>query len=292
MKNLKYVAYALLLSIIIYSCGSDDTNDITPFDHKAQALKDSDTLVAFFKNHYFNTNTKKIESLAANATPLSEDTNLDTIKVNLNDIDYNLYYYKFQEGTTVNPKFVDSVLVKYDLRGISNSKTITDSYQVNTGWFDLLGTIPAWKEAIVKFKGGEKNTLPNGPLSYHNTGQGVLFIPSGLAYKDAGRANIPSNAILLYYIDLWDSKHIDHDGDSILTIHEMDSTKVGDEALNIDTDGDGVKNFADNDDDNDFIPTRYEDKNKNGDPTDDKSDANKPDVPDYLNRDIRLDNRD
>ena len=54
-----------------------------------------------------------------------------------------------------------------------------------------------------------------------------------------------------------------------------------------DTDGDGLPNFTDPDDDGDLVPTKDEDANGDGNPGNDFSDPNKPTIPDYLNPDIR-----
>jgi hypothetical protein len=50
-----------------------------------------------------------------------------------------------------------------------------------------------------------------------------------------------------------------------------------------DTDGDGIPNYLDPDDDNDGIPTNFEDSNGDGDPTNDDSDSDG--IPDYLDFD-------
>ena len=68
----------------------------------------------------------------------------------------------------------------------------------------------------------------------------------------------------------------DDDGDSIPTIIEVG----GDPNNPVDTDGDGTPDYLDPDDDGDGIPTIYEDRNGNGDPTDD--DTNGDGIPDYL----------
>mgnify|MGYP003637660001 CR=1 FL=1 len=48
--------------------------------------------------------------------------------------------------------------------------------------------------------------------------------------------------------------------------------------------------YKDADDDNDGVPTKREDANKDGDPRNDFSDPSNPTIPDYLNPNIKVKN--
>ncbi|CAM1367229.1 Peptidyl-prolyl cis-trans isomerase [Tenacibaculum litopenaei] len=287
MIKTKHFLFALLGAVLLTSCGSNET---TPFDHAAQALIDNDTLVKFFKNNYYNPTTKLVEPLKAGETALADDAKLITKEVTENDIKYKLYYYQVEVGTDPKakgfPTVMDSVLTKYDGRIISNSKTVANSFEKNTAWLTLANVIPGWTHAFVHFKGGQNTTVTNGPLSYTGEGDGIIFIPSGLAYRNVGSGSVPANGILLFYIKLWDIvPNTDHDRDNVPSIFE-DPDGDGN-PKNDNTDGDSFPNYLDTDDDGDRVLTKDEDKNKDGDPRNDFNDPNNPTLPDYLNRNAR-----
>lgn len=74
----------------------------------------------------------------------------------------------------------------------------------------------------------------------------------------------------------------DDDGDNVPTVVELGSSFLeGIDENPLDTDGDGIFDYLDDDDDGDGILTRYEDANGDLDPTNDITDANIG--PDYLN---------
>lgn len=79
----------------------------------------------------------------------------------------------------------------------------------------------------------------------------------------------------------------DDDGDMILTSAEYVFANNGrnENALR-DTDGDGIPDYLDNDDDGDGVLTIDEDYNHNGDPNDD--DVNNNGIPDYLDQAVAL----
>ena len=73
----------------------------------------------------------------------------------------------------------------------------------------------------------------------------------------------------------------DDDGDNVITVIELGIDYLNGEAENPkDTDGDGIYDYLDIDDDNDGVITRYEDANGDLDPTNDETQEG---IPDYLN---------
>jgi len=79
----------------------------------------------------------------------------------------------------------------------------------------------------------------------------------------------------------------DDDGDNVPTIIELGSDYInGTSETPKDTDGDEIFDYLDDDDDNDGVLTRYEDLNKDLDPTNDISDSTIG--PDYLNPEIAV----
>lgn len=79
----------------------------------------------------------------------------------------------------------------------------------------------------------------------------------------------------------------DDDGDMVLTSAEYVFADNGRNANTLrDTDGDGIPDYLDNDDDGDGVLTINEDYNQNGDPSDD--DINNNGIPDYLDQAVAL----
>jgi hypothetical protein len=80
----------------------------------------------------------------------------------------------------------------------------------------------------------------------------------------------------------------DDDGDSVLTIDETTGIGAGvaPSYIYIDTDGDTIENYLDNDDDGDGTLTINEDYNNNGTPLDD--DTNSNGIPDFLDDEVFL----
>ena len=116
---------------------------------------------------------------------------------------------------------MDSVFVNYNGQRIINSDSISNSFETNTNiWFTLDGVIKGWTHGFTNFKGGD-NITSNGPITYENSGKGVLFIPSGLAYANFGSTTILPNECLVFHIELHDFvKDTDHDNDGVASIFE------------------------------------------------------------------------
>jgi hypothetical protein len=94
-----------------------------------------------------------------------------------------------------------------------------------------------------------------------------MFVPSGLAYYRSGSGSIPSYSPLIFSVKLYKIQRVDNDADGILSFQEdLDqdgylytlSTGV---ANPDDTDGDGIPDYLDKDDDGDQFLTSYEIKN-------------------------------
>ncbi len=114
-------------------------------------------------------------------------------------------------------------------------------------------------------------------------------MPSGLAYPSSNSQNWSNTLVdtnIMFYIDLLTIvENTDHDSDNVPSIKE-DADNDGN-VNNDDTDSDGIPNYFDTDDDGDGVLTKNEDKNGDGDPTNDFNDPSNPTLPDYLNPDIK-----
>ena len=291
MNKLKNIFALCILSVFAYACGNSDTTPIEVFDNEAQALIDKDSLSIFFTKHYYDTAVDSVKTLVAGATPLSEDANLKTMNVTENEIEYELYYYIAEPehvGTPTidkgSPTSLDSVFVKYEGFRINGTDSITPRFEIREIpiWFTLNSVIRGWSYGFTNFKNGD-NITDNGPITYQNEGNGILFIPSGLAYGNSGTSgSIRSNENLIFYIRLFDFvKDTDHDNDGVPSWLE-DPDGDGD-PRNDDTNGDFFVNYLDGDDDGDGVATIDEDANGDGNPANDFSDPDNPTLADYLN---------
>ena len=214
-------------------------------------------------------------------------------EVKLHDITYKLYYLVLREGTGTSPSNVDEIYTTYRGEYLTTTKVDAVTTQTTTKfeeWIyepqkaNLFGYIRGWKEIFPQFKTGNNTSNLDGTVSHKDFGAGVMFIPSGLAYYAAGKGVIPGYSPLIYSFKLLATQRLDHEfkivdqvviaiPDGIMSFQEdLDGdgymwTKaelpVG--AINPDdSDGDGIPNFLDVDDDGDGITTKKEITDANG----------------------------
>ncbi|NVK53446.1 MAG: peptidylprolyl isomerase [Flavobacteriaceae bacterium] len=290
MTKIKHILFVLIVAILVYACKSDDPL-ADNFDHAAQAVKDNDTLVSFFKKHYYDATIDSIKPLVTGKTALIDDPNLSSKTVTENEIAYKMYYYIVRQGIPSpakgNPTRLDSVLTKYQGSQIHRTDQLgVFETRKSPLWFTLDATIKGWGYGFMHFKGG-KNVTNNGPITYENTGKGYIFFPSGLGYRNAGNGgNVLANRCLMFRIELLDIvEDTDHDNDGLASYLEIEDGSKESDPLKVNTDGDRFPNYRDTDDDNDGKLTKDEDKNGDGDPRNDDTDGDG--VPDYLDPDTK-----
>jgi len=274
--KLKYIII-LLITISIFSCKEDEEEE--KHDPVAQAILDDAELVEFLQTHYLNADNE-LELITDGETPLY--TEVETDDVLYNDIDYKMYRYMGNEGVGISPSSSDSIQSLYkgyllSLRKFDENLTYTTS----RSWFHLPDLILGWRFGFPHYKSGEKVTYPDESFGYENTGQGIIFIPSGLAYGPVGSFTIPPNAPIYFTIDLGTVVIADADNDWVINSDEdLDHDQI---VQNDDTDGDFIPNYLDFDDDGDGVLTKDEDANGDGDPRNDDTNGNG--IPDYLDKD-------
>jgi len=284
MKS-KILLSVLLLFFVIFSCKSDDDED--SFDHEGQAIIDDGVLREFLSTHFYTPSIDD-ESFGVIDTILNgEAPMLDIVTTQnetFNDVDYKLYVLKETPvGVGISPSRIDSVFVQYRGITIDDNKNQFDE-RVNFTWLTLTNTITGWSRGFVNYNAGINTSIPDQPLTFEETGKGILFIPSGLAYRNIGTQGIGANVPIYFHINLGQVEEIDHDRDGIASRYE-DIDGDGD-VLNDDTDNDGAANFSDPDDDNDGILTIDENPDPNGDGNpDDALDSDGDNIPDYLDAD-------
>jgi len=278
MKYRHFFVLILFVSLLNSCSGTDDP---IPFDHSIQAVIDENLLVDYLNTHYL-TADKEIATIQNNETPLMDQVIAQN--VNYAAVNYKLYRYVEREGITENPTRYDSILVKY--RGFLLDSTMFDSQQSfsngSRSWIALTNVIEGWKLGFQNFKGGINTTTVNQPISFSDTGKGILFIPSGLAYRNIVKGNIPMNSPLIFHIELAQVV-VDTDSDNDGIPNKFEDLNFDGDPNNDDTDGDRAANYLDPNDDNDDKLTKDEDTNNDGDPFNDDSDGDG--IPNFLDSD-------
>jgi FKBP-type peptidyl-prolyl cis-trans isomerase FkpA len=276
MKTLVKLVLVIVFTSSIFSCQESDNVSAPPARPYAEVYpEDTLKIREFMETHYitvdadYNTTFTQIPA-GGTQTPIANMTELDTILRKFHDITYKIYYLKLREGTGESPTRVDSSFVAY--KGNTFTKTTTnnvDTYTQNVFdqsdspvWFALEDVIKGWGEVIPKFKTGIHTVNTDGTVSFQNYGAGVMFLPSGLGYYNSATGNIGSYSPLIFSFKLYNQRYRDHDRDKILSKFEyreketsglIDFNKVA-----LDTDGDGLPNYLDVDDDADGVLTKVE----------------------------------
>ncbi len=285
--------------VFTVSCKKDDKVDppIPPRDRGVEAERAEKVIDTFLRTHYYNYTefetpppnfdyVIKFDTIPqgnTELTPLIDQ--VDTIKVTDRvdtSVTYNLYYLKVNEGAGDSPHFADGVTANYDGRLLNLE--LFDSSVIPAN-IDLTETITGFAEAFLRFKGaGTIISNPDGTLSFEDYGIGAVFIPSGLGYYQypPGNTGLDPYDQLIFSFQLFDSQVLDHDNDSVPSY--MEDPNGNKNLLDDDTDGDGIVNYQDTDDDNDGRPTKFEViVEEDGSVTFPDSDGDG--TPDYLDKD-------
>ena len=96
-----------------------------------------------------------------------------------------LYYVINNAGTGAQAKTTDNVTVAY--KGYFTNGSVFDESDAAGISFGLQQVIKGWTEGIALFKEG---------------GNGVLLIPSSLAYGNNGQGSVPGGAVLIFDVKL------------------------------------------------------------------------------------------
>lgn len=300
---MKYILFTIVAGLLLSSCGNDDDSNTIPVRDRQEVFDENIIdLEAYLSTHFYNyedfdpSNPADFEIVidtiaGANADKIAliDRPELQRLSVTRDEVDYDYFVLKVREGSgELRPTYADSTLISY--RGFNLRNEVFDEAQ-NPEWRDLSGSIQGFVLGVTEFRESTARTQnPDGTFSFENSGTGVIFMPSGLAYFN----NPPNNTIgqynpIAFSIKLRKVEITDHDGDGILSIYEdlnNDRNLRSGEAD--DTDGDRISNFIDADDDGDGIPTRDENADPNGDGNpDDALDSDNDGIPDYLDNRTR-----
>lgn len=105
--------------------------------------------------------------------------------LNAANLGNGLYYVESKEGVGKNPDIYSDVQIRY--KGYLTNGTVFDE-SANTGIrINLSQVIAGWQQGVPEFKEG---------------GEGILLIPSYLAYGSRATGVIPANSVLIFEIKL------------------------------------------------------------------------------------------
>ncbi len=131
MNVRKYVLATALCVAALYSCGDDDDNNdieiVPPRDRAEQQANEDPLIVEYLKTHFYTSientansdyETVVFDTIAGNnsgKTSMWDSGQITSKTITLDEVDYKLYFLKFNEGTATEyqPTFADSTLVTY-----------------------------------------------------------------------------------------------------------------------------------------------------------------------------------
>lgn len=292
MNKFKFYFIVLITTITVFSCSkNDDSVSTEPLrDYQTQYDTDIKDIEEYLKTNYIEVinapgqttdQDVTISKLIPGKTSIWDQKEYKLINkiVKQDGIEYTLYYLILREGTGQSPCNVDNVLTSYKGTYISrSSETATPPSVLSTTQFDEMilpqtffqlfttEAIPlrGWSEVFPQFKTGTYTANSNGTINYKDFGAGVMFLPSGLGYYNAGASTIPAYAPLIFSFKLYEIQRTDQDNDGIPSYLE---DLNGDGYMRIlgtgvdnpdDFDKDGIPDFLDVDDDGDGFTTRLE----------------------------------
>lgn len=301
MFKVKYIFAFLFLTTL--SCGPDDEDDslVAILDRGEEALVAQAEIEEFLATHFYNyedfTNPTAdfdfkiiIGAIAgenADKTPLTEHVSSKIVKDRFDeDVEYKLYYLSAVEGAGDTPDFPDIAILNYE--GLDLDLETFDGSNVPVA-FDLTAVVNGFQDVMTEFKAADGLVEnPDGTISFENFGVGAMFLPSGLAYfnNPPFSSSIDTYDQLIFTFQLFETIQGDQDNDGVPSIYEDDNDNGFEE--DDDTDGDLTPNYLDSDDDNDGIPTSQEILDEDGVTITDPElypDVDNDGTPDYLDAD-------
>jgi hypothetical protein len=291
MNKFKFYFILLITTVSLFSCSKHDSATIEPPRvYSVQYATDITDIEDYLKTNYFTVvnhpgfvddQDVTITKIDAGQPSIMSYLNAATYPkllskdVNLHDIVYKLYYLVLRPGVGESPCNVDGVLTSYRGTYLSRSaatdtppsvlsSTLFEEVKYPQQMLSLYTVITGWSETFPLFKSGTSVINADGTVTHTNFGAGVMFIPSGLGYYNTGSGSIPEYSPLVFSFKLYDIQRLDQDGDGIPSYQE-DINKDGFMRVLAtgvvnpdDTDGDGIPDFLDVDDDGDNYTTKLE----------------------------------
>jgi len=293
MNKFKYYFILLLAGAAIISCSKKDDDDVVvepPRDYAVQYKADNDSIEKYLKTNYITVSADfdvVITKIPAGGTQVSIwDQKLYPLEIRPvynRDVNYKVYYLTLRKGSGESPCNTDRIYTSYS-GNLLDGTSFDSSYGLGRS-FELYGAgiIDGWGEIFPKFKTGIASApSSNGAITYTDYGAGVMFLPSGLGYYNSVQGSIPAYSPLVFSFKLFDLQRLDHDlelvngstaivpdgvpdyledvnGDGyVYNFKDTEKYPNPDASLVDDTDGDGLADFLDFDDDGDGFKTRFE----------------------------------
>jgi len=286
----KYIG-VLLFAFFLMACGDDDNGlgGITQVDPRRLsevAPEDNAAIREYLATHFYNSEDFvepvdpnfnfriRIDTIAgenAGRTPLLEQIDSTLITVSdatfgLNfgedNVPHVLYYLEAAVGVGNPVGVADSTFVTFE--GSLLDGEIFQSQLGGGAWLDLEGSasitnpgvVAGFQEGMQNFRAGDGvMEFPDGTFEINGVGAGLLIMPSGLGFFNNSAA-VPAFSPLIFNLNILFTTPADHDNDGIISVFEnLDGDTI---FLNDDTDGDGIPNYIDFDDDGDGTLTEDE----------------------------------
>lgn len=287
MKLRKFVLSLFALGTIFTSCKSDDDSDtpsVVPDRDRAEVYaEDLEEIESFLATHYYNYDEFDFTNPYSLANDTFEivfseipDGNPNNV-VSLMDspelhykmvtdpldetIEYKLYYLQVREGLGETLFPYSEAFLTYEGFIFENhfvfDSAVTPISLNLTQVGSTSGVVTGFREGLIEFKTANSFTEnSDGTVNYHNHGIGTIFVPSGIGYFSQPLTTVDAYTPLAFNINLMDEIETDYDLDLIpSSMEDLDSDL---DPFTDDTDGDGLPNFIDNDDDGDGILTKDE----------------------------------
>jgi len=268
-------ALGVISTLFFVNCKKDDDVSYTPPRPYDEVYAENIVQIEDYLNSHAITVTKNangdvtdvaFDSIAtAGMVSVMDQTEypIEVLQFNTHDLNYKIYYLKLDDKPTNitefedaqygnRPSGADAVITTY--KGFTLDGKVFDSNDIGVK-FDLTNVISGWQLILPQFRSGLSQFESDGTLDFSKYGSGVMFVPSGLAYFNNATSGIPAYAPIAFTFNLNQVFYLDQDNDGILSRYEFGYNENG---TIIDTDGDGIPNYLDADDDNDGYLTREE----------------------------------
>ena len=118
---------------------------------------------------------------------LTKNKSADGVQTTASGLQYKI----IQPGTGPSPKPESIVSVNYKGTLIDGTEFDSSYKRGQPAEFPVRGVIPGWQEGLQLLKKG---------------GKAIFYVPPELAYGDRARQQIPSNAVLIFEVELLDVK--------------------------------------------------------------------------------------
>lgn len=268
------VAIVAAIGLFSVACKSDDDNNVAPpRDYAVQKAVEEADIEMYLDSNYIKVDPVtmdvemgKLSTLNPVSIRLQTTYQLKHKMVTFAGQEYKVYYLMFREGVGDKPNRGDNVLAAY--KGTLLNGTVFDQLPFPQNVSSLNTAILGWQEIIPEFREGVYDPTPDpldpgGPARFNDYGAGVMFLPSALAYYNTSLMTAPAYSTMIFSFKLYRVEDGDVDGDGLLNKYEVSDTDS--DPANYDTDGDGIPNYRDTDDDNDGILTLVEITNQETD---------------------------